>query len=769
METSFPSSQDPDARQIAERLIVRGQVQGVGFRPFVYRLAQQYGVTGWIRNELGQVSMHIQGQAQALAQFKQALQTQAPPLARPEIQQCTATAVLACNDFRIEASATDSPAHIHLPADYYMCPECEHELYDPANRRYRYPFINCTQCGPRYTLIKQLPYDRANTGMAEFTLCPACRREYDDPASRRFHAEPIACPVCGPQLQYYSGDSGLISDTQAALTHCVNDLRRGRVVAVKGIGGYHLLCDARNDNAILRLRQRKPRAHKPLAVMFPNTGEDGLDAIREVTDLDAVSAAQLRDPLRPIVLVPRSKTNTLSAQIAPGLNDIGVFLPYSPLHSVLLHDFQGPLVATSANLSGEPVLTNNQQVERRLAHVADAFLHHNRPIERPADDSVYRVIAGRPRPLRLARGVAPLEMALPLPVRQPTLAVGGHMKNTIALAWDDRVVISPHIGELDSPRGLDVFQQVISDLQDLYRVKAQRLVCDAHPGYASTRWARQDGRAVNTVLHHHAHASVFAGEYPQESSWLVFTWDGTGYGEDGTIWGGETFYGRAAIWRRVASLRPFSLPGGDRASREPWRAAMALCWETNRHWTQPEINSDLLHKAWRQQLNSPQCTSMGRLFDAAAALLGICTHASFEGQAPMQLEALATDVDDAVAIDMAMQQDQTGVWRSDWSALLAMLLEEQHGRAERAARFHHSLARHILQQCQRFRQLHGEFAVGLTGGVFQNRLLTQSALTMLKQAGFRVYLTDKVPCNDGGLCYGQIIEQTYRDNDNLHH
>lgn len=766
MVNSFLVPEHHGSEQVAERVVLGGQVQGVGFRPFVYRLAQQLGVAGWIRNELGLVTLHIQGCAQAVEAFKQAMLYQAPPLAKPIIRDCLPTTLLACNGFQIEASETGRPAEVRLPADYYLCPDCERELFDPANRRYRYPFINCTQCGPRYTLIKQLPYDRANTGMADFTLCASCRQEYEDPADRRFHAEPIACPECGPQLQYYAADGRLIHDTQAALAQCAADLQRGKIIAVKGIGGYHLLCDALNDTAILRLRQRKPRPHKPLAVMFPAAGADGLDVIREMAILDAAAVGQLRDPSRTIVLVPKSDRYALSKHVAPALQEVGVFLPYSPLHSLLLHDFRGPLVASSANISGEPVLTNNQQVERRLAHVADAFLHHNRPIERPADDSVYRVIAGKARPLRTGRGVAPLELSLPLPLTQPTLAVGGHMKNTIALAWHDRIVISPHIGELDAPRSLDVFQQVANDLQQLYRVKAQRLVCDAHPGYASTRWAQQDGRSVTAVLHHHAHASALAGEHPHESRWLLFTWDGTGYGGDGTVWGGETFYGHAANWQRVASLRPFCLPGGDRASREPWRSALALCWETDRDWSLPAINSDLLHKAWQQQLNSPLCTSMGRLFDAAAALLGVCTQASFEGQAPMQLETLAAKVPAADHIELPMYLDQDGIWRCDWSGLLPVLLDHQRSVEQRAAGFHDTLARHILQQCRHFKEHYGEFAVGLGGGVFQNRLLTDTAFSLLTDAGFPVYLAEKVPCNDGGLCYGQIIEQACRDNNN---
>jgi hydrogenase maturation protein HypF len=498
--------------------------------------------------------------------------------------------------------------------------------------------------------------------------------------------------------------------------------------------------------------------------MFKPGGADGLDAIRAVAHVDAIAAAQLRDPARPIVLLPRREDATsLSPLLAPGLDEIGAFLAYSPLHRLLLEDVGRPLVATSANLSGEPVLTNNQEVEQRLALIADGFLHHNRPIERPADDSVCRVIAGQPRPLRSGRGLAPQEYRLPRSVEAPTLALGGHMKNTVALAWDDRVVISPHIGDLDAPRSLQVFEQVVQDLQNLYRVHALRLVCDAHPAYASNRWARADGRPLLQVQHHHAHASALAGEYPEHERWLVFTWDGTGYGDDETIWGGETLYGGAGNWQRLASLRPFRLPGGDKAGRQPWRSALALCWEMEHDWAAPGMDTALLRRAWERHLNSPQCTAVGRLFDAAAALLGICQQASFEAQAPLQLEALARQADCEQSVALSMRQDQSGLWRSDWSALLSMLLDDRRPVAWRAACWHESLARHILEQCQWFAGERGEFTVGLSGGVFQNRLLSERVVALLEEAGMRVCLAQSVPFNDGGLSYGQIIEQLYRD------
>jgi hydrogenase maturation protein HypF len=432
-------------------------------------------------------------------------------------------------------------------------------------------------------------------------------------------------------------------------------------------------------------------------------------------------------------------------------------LPYSPLHQLLVDDFSGPLIATSANISGEPVLIDNRDVEARLSHVADAFLHHNRDIQRPADDPVYRIIGKTPRPIRLGRGNAPVELELPCKLEQPVLAVGGHMKNGVALAWDQRIVISPHIGDLDAPRSLEVFEQVIDDLQRLYHVTASRVVCDAHPGYASSRWAARCGLPLLQVPHHHAHAAVLCGENPTESRWLVFTWDGVGLGADHSLWGGEALLGHAGHWQRVASMRPFYLPGGDKAGREPWRSAAALCWETGTNW-QPDIQGlDLLQQAWQQRLNCPETSAAGRLFDAAAAMLQLLDSASFEGQGPMLLESTAAD-GIAEAISLPLQQDGNNVWRSDWSVLLPMLLDKTMPVSQRARCFHDSMALALLEQAKQTREQHGDFCVGLCGGVFQNRLLTEQVIELLQAAGFRYTIPQQVPVNDAGLCYGQVIE-----------
>ncbi len=741
----------------ALRLTVSGRVQGVGFRPFVYRLAHRFGLRGWVRNEAGTVEIWAQGTAVALETFEQALLTHAPPLARPRIASRSPAEPQNLETFEILPSRTDAPACIHVPPDYFACDDCLRELHDPANRRYRHPFINCTQCGPRYTLIEKLPYDRPNTGMAAFAMCPECRREYENPLDRRFHAEPIACPACGPRLQFVSPTAPAVRDNVAALTQAVAALRAGRIVAVKGIGGYHLMCDARNDIAIARLRVKKPRPHKPLAVMFPLRGADGLEAVRAAAELTREHEQWLRGPIRPIVLANKKPRAPLSPRIAPGLREIGVMLPYSPLHHLLLDEFGGPLVATSGNVSGEPVLTENDDASQRLAHVAEAYLHHDRPIRRPADDPVFRVIAGFARPLRHGRGSAPLELMLPFTLEKPVLAVGGHMKNTVALAWDDRVVVSPHIGDLDAPRSLSVFEQVIADLQKLYGVRAGSIVCDAHPVYVSSRWARRAGLPVTPVLHHYAHASALAGEHPDVKNWLVFAWDGVGYGGDGTLWGGETLLGSPGQWRRVGSLRPFYLPGGEKAGREPWRSALSLCWETGIEWKTCPEDSILAHHAWQRRLNCPQTTAVGRLFDAAAALTGLNYRSSYEGQGPMLLEAACTGEPDE-AIPLPLASNRQGIRETDWAPLLPFLMDQKLSLAQRAGGFHATLAQAIAAQANAAREEYGELTVGLSGGVFQNRVLTEQALSLLRANGFDARLSHDIPCNDAGISYGQIIE-----------
>jgi hydrogenase maturation protein HypF len=753
---------EPDAG-VARRIRVRGRIQGVGFRPFAVRLARHLGLHGWVRNLAGDAEIHVEGGAAAIDAFIERLVAEAPPLAQPESTTVAPAESEGLADFGIRHSQAGVAGPVVIPPDHFVCPDCLAEMADPAARRYRYPFTNCTQCGPRYTIIDTLPYDRAGTAMAGFALCAPCQAEFDDPADRRFHAQPLACPRCGPGLSFHAPGAAPLAGNEAALAAALAALRRGLIVAVKGIGGYHLLCDARDQAAVQRLRERKHRPAKPLAVMVTEQLLDGDPATPAIAHPSAAERALLCGPQRPIVLVRKAEGSGLAEAVAPGLAELGLMLPYSPLHHLLLQGLAGPLVATSANLSGEPVLTDAEAVERALGAVADAFLHHDRPIRRPADDSVFRTLGDGPRPLRLGRGLAPVELRLARPVAQALLALGADLKNTVALAVADRVLLSPHLGDLGSPHSLRVFEQVIDDLCRLHGVQPGLLVCDAHPGYFSHHWARERGLAVRPVLHHHAHASALHGELGDPADGapplLVFTWDGLGWGEDGTLWGGEALLGAPGRWRRVASLRPFRLIGGDRASRDPWRCALALCLEAGVTWPGQPPEGTLAGAAWQRRLNSPPTSSAGRLFDAAAALIGVCQRQSHEGEAAMRLETLAAQAAGAVpGIALPLHIDAGGVWRTDWSPLLPRLMAQQRPPAERAALFHASLAGALCAQARQIRLAHGVQRVGLAGGVFQNRLLTQQALAALQAAGFEVLLPRRLPVNDAAIAFGQIVE-----------
>ncbi len=773
MDTCIKHKPQINPTTSARQIVLSGQVQGVGFRPFIYRLATKHNLSGWVRNCVGVVEIHAQGQPQDLKNFTSDIFKKKPSLARPELESDELSDVGEFDTFSILQSQTQSAARISVPADLFLCDDCLAELNDPSDRRYHYPFINCTQCGPRYTLIKSLPYDRSNTTMADFELCASCITEYEEPNNRRFHAEPIACPACGPSLSF--NHDSKISLKNNALIDSVNVLHQGKVVAVKGIGGYHLMCDAGSEAAVSRLRKNKPRPHKPLAVMFPAPVNNAFEHAEKSLALSDNDKRFLLQPDRPILLVKKNQTSQLCGQISPGLNEVGVMLPYSPLHHLLLNEFGGPLIATSANISGEPVLIDNEEVEKRLGHVADAYLHHNRPIERPADDPVFRTIADKARPIRTGRGGAPMELMLPFELEQPILAVGAHMKNVITLAWGNRAIISPHIGEMDSVRSLEVFEKTVNDLQRLYGVNAKCIISDAHPGYTTTRWASKQDIPVHSVYHHHAHASAAYYEcsykhktaMSDESAIIAFTWDGVGYGEDGTLWGGETFIGKPGEWQRVASMRPFYLPGGDKVGREPWRSAAALCWESGLPYDDiPEKDPmllSMLRQAWQQKVNSPQSTSVGRLFDAAAALTGVCTMASFEGQGPMEFEALCENYDNKSGNFIELELNYTNnLLIINWKSLIHAMLDSALSVTERAALFHSSLAHAILQQAKIFRKKHGVNIVSFSGGVFQNRVLTEHAMTLLSVNGFEVCLPELIPVNDAGVSFGQVMEYGYK-------
>ncbi|ABQ39832.1 carbamoyltransferase HypF [Bradyrhizobium sp. BTAi1] len=746
----------PEASQIAalegRSIEVVGRVQGVGFRPFVQRLAKQLGLAGWVRNYSGHVQILVRGDRGSLDQFAMDLIAKAPAFARPQIESIVPTYTDEFDDFLIVESGSGGLSAVELAPDQSICEDCLAEIHDPTARRYRYPFANCTQCGPRYTIIRKLPYDRANTTMADFALCRRCRGEYADPNDRRFHAEPIACPDCGPRLRFVAADGDLAVENDDALAAAVDLLRRGLTVAVKGIGGYHLLCDATRESAVARLRQSKNRPHKPFAVMVPT--DDKL-AWRRLAAIDVVEEAALLDPSRPIVLVRKRPESPLAPAVASGMAYVGLMLPYSPLHHLLLDAFEKPVVATSANISGEPVLTDAADVERRLARCCDGFLHHDRAIERPADDPVVQVIAGQMKSLRLGRGTAPLTIKTPYLLPEPILACGGQLKTTVALAFGDRIVISPHIGDMGNMRSLRVFEQAANGLQSLYGTVARHIVHDAHPDFTSTRWTSRQRLKSAAIQHHLAHASALAGEHGREAPMLVFAWDGLGFGQDGTSWGGETLMGSPGRWRRVGTIRPIRLVGGDRVALEPWRSACSVCWEAGIDWGNHRPEFVDVRRVWETKSGTLETSAVGRLFDAAAALLGLAEAVSYDGHAPALVESIAGSLPDASPLPVLEAGDLRIM---DWTPLVPLLLEAEVPVSRRAAAFHAALAATILADARYRRSVDGTNSVGLTGGVFQNRLLTERAVALLKCDGFEILLHERVPPNDGGLSFGQAVE-----------
>lgn len=734
-----------------------GAVQGVGFRPFVARNARSVGVRGWVRNRRGGVEVVAAGSRTQLMQLEAIL----TEFDRDQVAIACRTQELAPStmvpDFRILPSADDHDVIDHIPLDRGLCDACEHEMQDIENRRYGYAMIGCAACGPRYAGLIDVPFDRERTVFASFGACPECLAEYGDPGNRRFHAQTIACANCGPAIYCYQGDRTLLRANEA-LEATAKMLRNGAIVAVKGVGGYHLLCHGGDQHVVERLRRRKHRLAQPFAVMFT------VEQLEHASDELVISKHEwraLRDGSRPLVLLQRREVGeeaAIASNVAPGLSRLGVLLPYTGSHLALLRSVGAPLVATSANLSGQPMPVTERAAEHALRGIADGFLHHNREIVRRVDDSVVYLSGNRRRVLRLGRGESPLELTLPARLRKPLLAVGGHQRNSIALAWDKRVVVSPHIGNLSSVAGLDAFKELAEQLQTLYRVSAETIVCDAHPGYASTLWAKRQPIPTIQVFHHIAHAETVCYGCAEIEKTLVFAWDGTGLGQDGTLWGGEALIAHNGGWKHFASIRPFRLPGGEMTARQPWRIAAALLWSECKdvplNWN---VDLHILRQAWRAGINSPWCSSVGRLFDAASVILGLVRETSYDGEAAMRLECAAAGEIDLDSGEWPMTCDEHGVWRSDWQSVLPMLCESPLTLTQRAQRFHGALVNVIKSQAHLARQLFGVRRVGLAGGVFQNALLMAGAEEQLLRDGFEVLNSPPVPINDGGLALGQVL------------
>ncbi len=749
-----------------DRLVrVRGTVQGVGFRPFVQRTAVRLGLRGWVRNDAQGVLAHVSGEHRAVMSFVRALAEEAPPAARVTAVEMSVEidSVPVGDDFTIVTSEpTVGPITTAVPADLAICGDCRRELLDPADRRYRYPFTNCTQCGPRYSLIESLPYDRPRTTMQAFRMCPACEREYRDPNDRRFHAQPNACPECGPHI-YISGiDGSHLATRAAALVRATVALRSGRIVAVKGVGGFHLMCDAANEAAVASLRERKHREQKPFAVMFPS-----VEALRLAAEVSPEAAALLASPAAPVVLVPRLPSATIAPSVAPGNPWIGALLPYSPLHVLLLAALNRPLVATSANLSEEPLCTDDLDARERLAGIADFFLGHDRPIARPVDDSVVRLSASaEPIVLRRARGYAPAPLPLPSNLPAPILCVGGQMKSTVAAAAGDRVVLSPHIGDLGNAATLRAFEHTIDTFGELHGSRFSAVAHDKHPDYASTRHALASGLPTIAVQHHLAHVLSCLLEHGQPADHVLgVAWDGTGYGEDGTIWGGEFILIERGVAKRFARLRRFRLPGGEAAVRDPRRVALALIhelgdvqhyWELARRFGFSDGEAVNLRAMLAGGINSPLCSSAGRLFDAVGALLGLGTVNSFEGQMPLAVEAAAWHAHTAgneLRLELQAAVGGGAVWSIDWAPMVLALLQHPTDAAAQSAAFHRGLA-HMIADVARAA---GAGTVALSGGCFQNALLHDLTGQALRTAGHRVLTHRELSPNDGSIAAGQAL------------
>ncbi|PKQ75347.1 carbamoyltransferase HypF [Aeromonas sobria] len=775
------------ATRLRREFHIDGIVQGVGFRPFVYGLALRHGLTGYVLNDANGVTIGAEGSPEQLASFARELRELAPPLSRIDHFSERALPRDADPDhnpdydgqFHIKASQQQSAATVAISSDQGMCEACATDVANPKDRHHHYPFTNCTHCGPRYTIIRRLPYDRPHTAMADFAMCPRCAAAYENPLDRRYHAQPVSCPECGPHLSWRSGRGDALAEREDALQAAARALQAGALIAVKGMGGYHLMCDARNEQSVARLRTLKRRERKPLAVMMSSLAKAKL----HVTGFEA-EWQLLASQARPITLLRKRKNDDrlsesqqpaapLAEGIAPGIPYLGVMLPYTPLHQLLLDACAMPLVATSANGRGSPILIECEAVVRELGGEIDGILDHNRPILHPCDDSLVQWAGGRRQTLRLARGYAPCTPSLKAAVKVPLLAVGAQQKNQLALAFGRQRIYSPYIGDLHSLPMQGHFEQTLATFRDLYDLKPELLVSDRHPGYLSHQWAkdycREQGATHLEVQHHHAHLLGVMAEHNITGPVLGVAFDGTGLGDDGTLWGGELLIADVQGFERVAHLAPFKLIGGEAAIREPVRQLLGLLFESYGvdeisaldipliNKLPPERISNL-HQLWRLGRNAPYTSSIGRLFDAVAALLGVIDTPDYEGEAGLLLEAAALQLPpDELPFPLVfgLHQSAEGPLQIEWAELLNLLINERRkgtSTARLAAGFIRAISALVIALAERF---HG-YPVALGGGVFQNRVLMDLLVPALEAAGRQVLTSETLPLNDGGIAAGQL-------------
>ena len=748
----------PAQRRI--RAFVRGAVQGVGFRPFVYTLARSLKLGGWVLNSPQGVQIEAEGPQSKLEEFLVRLQQDKPRLAFIQSLEWSYLDPANLGEFEIRKSKAGGEKLAFVLPDIATCDSCLEETMDAKDRRYLYPFTNCTLCGPRFSIIEKLPYDRPNTSMKAFRMCPACAKEYKDPENRRFHAQPIACHVCGPRLQLLDGKGAPMAGEEEALLMACAVVRGGRILGLKGIGGFLLLADARNEEALTRLRQRKLREEKPLALMYPD-----FKSVEKDCFVDPLEARLLTSPEKPIVLLRKRPGASVSALVAPANPCLGVMLPYSPLHHLLTRELGFPVVATSGNLTDEPMAIETDEAVRKLGSVADAFLTHDRPIVRRMDDSIARIVEGREVLLRRARGYAPL----PIEVNQKlpkVLALGGHLKNTIAMAKGNQVFVSQHIGDLETKEAVEAFQQAVNDFQKLYEFKPEVVATDMHPAYASTQFGESLGIEVHKVQHHLAHVYSVMADNGLDGSPLGVSWDGTGYGEDNTVWGGEFIIPDGGRGEWLAGFEPFPLIGGEKAIREPRRTALGMLYAcfgkeafemrdlpTLKAFTDDEL--DWMKAAVEHDVQSPKCRSMGRLFDGVSSILGIRQKITYEGQAAMALEFAAKGMVERI-YPFDIKPGGRPKYLINWGRTLSAIIQDAKsgvGNDIISSRFHATLA----EMAAKIAEASGEKQVVLSGGCFQNALLVRNFQAILGKRGFEVYTHQRIPPNDGGISLGQVI------------
>lgn len=752
------------AQLIRHQIIIHGAVQGIGFRPFLYRLAGELNLSGWTANIPEGVVIEAEGTQSDLDRFRERIHSERPALSSIHLCEVTVLDPAGYSSFEIRESGTSGKKQAVILPDIAVCPDCLREMSDPLDRRYGYPFINCTNCGPRLTIIESLPYDRRNTSMVLFTMCPECRKEYDDPTDRRFHAQPNACPNCGPELTLTTNAGKKIAGQDSAIRQTAEAIRKGLIVGVKGIGGYHLMADPFNDKAVKILRERKHREEKPFAVMMQNAEEAERYCV--MSELERAAVCSLHAPI--VLLRKRKDGSALSPLTAPNNPLLGVMLPYSPLHHLLLRELGQPVIATSGNLSDEPICIDDEDAVAALGGIADLFLMHNRMIVRHADDSVVRIIGGREMVLRRGRGLAPLPVMLPAEPNRSILAVGGHLKNTVAMNVGRSVFVSQHIGDLETENSLKAFRETISDLQHMYEIVPDAVAFDTHPEYLSTKYAEELKIPHIRIQHHAAHIFSCMAENHLTENVFGVAWDGTGFGDDGTVWGGEFFIYNKNEMKRVGTFRTFPLPGSSSAVKEPRRSALGMLYEMSggaiasiaqncsiEQFSQQEMST--LVQMMKKGINSPLTSSAGRIFDAVSSLTGIRHKLGFEGQGGMELESMIGEGDCGEVYGFTInEQNGEGIHSVvDWEQMITGVIEDMSDHVPKeiiSQKFHNTMAEIIVTMAAKS----GTTTVALSGGCFQNAYLTERTMQRLTEEGYTHYRHQRIPPNDGGLSLGQL-------------